>query len=144
MSTDANIALVRRFFEEFCNARRLDLAEEILSPDHVYHDPQVPNVVGPRAMAETVAVYQTGVEGHWRVDEMLPAGDDRVVTRWTGIGRHTGELMGIPPTGKPVTVSALSLHRIAGGKLAEHWCVWDTLGMLQQLGVVPTPGQVSA
>ena len=143
MPAEENKALVRRFFEDFCNGRQLELADALMTADHSYHDPQIPNVRGPQAMAQAVAVYQNGLEGHWQIEEMVAAEDDRVVTRWTGTGTHNAELMGIPPTGKAVRVSAISLHRIVGGKLAEHWCVWDTLGLLQQLGVAPAPGQAS-
>ena len=60
-----------------------------------------------------------------------------VATRWTGRGTHTGELMGIPPTGKQVTVVGITISRVEDGKVVEEWTNWDTLGMLQQLGVVP-------
>jgi len=63
---------------------------------------------------------------------------DKVVVRWTGSGVHIGELNGIPPTGRPIRVDAITVHRMASGKIAETWEVWDTLGFLQQLGVVPT------
>ena len=139
MSAEENTAVVRRFFDEVCNGRRLELAEELLTPGHVYHDPQIPNVVGPQAMAQAVAVYQTGLNGHWHVAELVAAEGDRVVARWTGTGTHTADLMGIPPTGKSISVAAVHLFRLEGGKIAEQWCVWDTLGLLQQLGVVPPP-----
>lgn len=144
MTAEENKAVVRRFFEEFCNGRRLDLADELLTPDHVYHDPQVPNVVGPRAMAEATAVYQNGLNGHWNVDEIVAAENDRVAARWTGTGTHLAELNGIPPTGKSISVAAIHLFRLQDNKIAEQWCVWDTLGMLQQLGVAPAPGAATA
>ncbi len=139
MPAEENKALARRFFEEFCNGRRLELAEELMTPDHIYHDPQIPDVVGPQAMAQAVAVYQTGLNGHWNVEELAAAEGDRVVARWTGTGTHTAEFNGIPPTGKAISVAAVHLFRLEGGKIAEQWCVWDTLGLLQQLGVVPPP-----
>ena len=142
MSAEQNTTIARRFFEEFCNGRRLDLADTLLTPDHRYIDPQMPFVdAGPRAMAEAVAIFQNGLDGRWNVEEVVAAEAGRVVVRWTGTGTHNAELMGIPPTGKPVRCAALSLLRIDGGKIAEHHCVWDTLGLLQQLGVVPQPGQ---
>jgi predicted ester cyclase len=63
-----------------------------------------------------------------------------VVSRWTGRGTHQAELMGIAPTGKRVTVSSINISRLANGKVVEEWSNWDTLGMLQQLGAVLTPG----
>ena len=67
-----------------------------------------------------------------------------MVTRKTVRGTHRGESMGIPPTGKQVAVGLIDILRVADGKLVEHWNQVDTLGMLQQLGVIPTPGQVGA
>lgn len=132
----AHIALVRRFFEEMCNGRRLDIAPELCTPECEFHDPQIPGVRGPQAIAEAVKVYQTGVQGHWHIEDIF-AVDDRVAVRWVGNGVHEADVMGIPPTGKPIRVAAISLFRMAGGKIAEGWEVWDTLGFLQQIGAAP-------
>ena len=72
---------------------------------------------------------------------------DKVVTRWTGRGTHQAELPGnppIPPTGKQVTVTGIDVYRIENGRTAEHWGNFDQLGMLQQLGVIPPPGQAGS
>jgi steroid delta-isomerase-like uncharacterized protein len=136
----ADEAVVRRYYEEMCNGRRNDLADEIFTADHKMHDPQVPAADGPAGMAEVVRPYQEGVNGHWAIQEIFST-PDRVVVRWTGSGTHTGEINGIPPTGKSVKVDAISIHRMRDGKVAETWEVWDTLGFLQQLGAIPIPGQ---
>jgi steroid delta-isomerase-like uncharacterized protein len=133
-----NEALVRRFFEEFCNDRRADVADEIVAPGYVSHGPQAPPAEGPEGVKARVAVYQDSVDGHWTVDEIFSAGD-RVTARWTGTGTHIGELMGLPPTGKPIAVEAISVFRVADGLIAEEWTVWDALGLLQQVGAVPAP-----
>lgn len=135
MSTQ-NEAVVRRFYEQMCNERKNELAPELFRADHRMHDPQVPTPDGPAGMAETVSTYQQGVEGHWAIEEIFSSGD-RVVVRWTGSGRHTATLNGIPPTGKDIRVDPITIHRLADGKIAETWEVWDTLGFLQQIGVVP-------
>jgi steroid delta-isomerase-like uncharacterized protein len=132
-------AVARRFYEEMCTGRKLELAEELFTSDHVMHDPQVPSEPGPRGMVDVVSVYQQGADGRWTIEEIFSAGD-RVVVRWTGSGSHIGELNGVPPTGKPIRVDAITIHRMADGKIAETWEVWDTLGLLQQIGVVPTGG----
>jgi ketosteroid isomerase-like protein len=130
--------LARRFFEDMCNGRRLDVADEILTADHVYHDPQSPPLgTGPDAMKQTIAIYQ-GIQGRWEVHETIDAGD-RVMVRWTGHAVHDAEVMGIPPTGREIRVDALTLLRIEDGRIAENWTSWDTLGMLQQIGAVPAP-----
>lgn len=128
--------LANRFFEEMCNGRRLDIADEILTEDHEYHDPNVPAERGPQAMADVVKVYQDGVEGHWSVQEIVDAGD-RVAVRWVGEGTHNAEVMGIPPTGRAVRVDALSILHVREDKIAANYTVWDTLGFLRQLGVIP-------
>jgi steroid delta-isomerase-like uncharacterized protein len=133
-----NEALVRRFFEEFCNQRRGELADELIAPEYVAHGPQAPPADGPDGVRERVGLYQNAVDGHWNVEEVVCAGD-RVVVRWTGTGTHRGELMGVDPTGRPIEVDAISIFRIADGKIAEEWTVWDALGLLQQVGAVPMP-----
>jgi predicted ester cyclase len=74
------------------------------------------------------------------VDDLIAEGN-KVVGRWTARGTNTGPLMGMPPTGKQATVMGISILAIADGKVTDQWFNWDTLGMLQQLGVIPTPGQ---
>ena len=133
----ANEAVVRRFYEQMNNERKNELASELFTTDHRMHDPQIPSAPdGPAGMAATVSVYQNGVDGHWQIEELFSTGD-RVVVRWTGSGTHVGEVNGIPPTNEKIRVDAISIHRLAEGKIAETWEVWDTLGFLQQIGVVP-------
>jgi len=131
--------LVTRFFEEFCNGRREDVADEIIAEDYVSHGPQAPPAAGRAGVKARVAVYQNALDGHWDLQEVFSAGD-RVVTRWIGRGIQHGELMGVEPTGKTIAVEAITIHRIADGKIAEEWTVWDALGLLQQVGAVPAPG----
>jgi steroid delta-isomerase-like uncharacterized protein len=133
-----NETLVVRFFDEFCNGGREEVADEIIAGDYVSHGPQAPPAKGPAGVKSRVSVYQDSLDGHWQVQEIFSAGD-RVVARWIGSGTHKGELMGIAPTGKPISVEAISVFRIADGKIAEEWTVWDALGLLQQVGAVPAP-----
>ena len=133
----ANEAVVRRFYEQMNNERKNELAAELFTDDHEMHDPQVPAGKGPQGMADVVSTYQTGVDGHWGIEEIFSAGD-RVVVRWVGTGTHVAEVNGIPATGKKIRVDAITIHRMRDGKIAESWEVWDTLGFLQQIGVVPS------
>ena len=137
-----NKALVDRFFEEMCNGRKLALANEIFAANHAYHDPANAWVgAGPEGMQQVIAAYHGAFgDAHWSADETLLAGD-RVITRWTGTGTHTGNLQGIAPTGKKVRITGIWMNRIAGGKIAESWNAWDALGILQQIGVVPALGK---
>ena len=132
-----NEATVRRFYEQMCNERKNELATDLFTEDHIMHDPQVPAGTGPQGMVDVVSVYQKGVEGHWGIEELFSAGD-KVVVRWTGSGTHVAEVNGIPATGKEIAVDAITIHQLRDGKIAESWEVWDTLGFLQQIGVIPT------
>ena len=134
-----NEALARRFFEELCNQRNGAVADEIVSADYVSHGPQAPPAEGPDGVRARIAVYQDALAGYWDVQEILSAGEDRVVVRWIGRGTHTGELMGIPATGATIACDATTIFGITDGKISEEWTVWDALGLLQQVGAVPLP-----
>lgn len=138
MATNQNQTLVRRFFDEVCNQQKLNVADELFSADHVYHDPQAPTGNGPEGVKQVVSTYQTAFQkAHWQVLETIVA-DNVIVTRWKGIGtNHHKELNGIPATGKNAEVFGTWIHRIQNNKIVESYNIWDTLGLLQQLGVVP-------
>jgi len=143
MSAQANKALVRRFFDEVCNGLKLDVADSLFAASHIYHDPIIRAESGPEGIKRVVSPRPPAfTEVHWTVDDMVAAERDLVVTRWTGSGVHTNEVMGIPPTGKRVTVSGVWIHRIAGGRIAESWNIWDGIGMVRQLGAEPVLAHV--
>jgi predicted ester cyclase len=133
--------IVRRLFEEPWKGG-WDVIEEFVSPDFVGHDPSEPEPIrGPAGMRANIEKYLAGFPGGGiTVDDQIAEGD-KIATRWTGRGTHAGEIAGIAPTGKEVTISGLTISRLEGGMLVEQWSTWDTLGMLVQLGAVPTPAQ---
>jgi len=137
----ANKEIVRRALEE--PWRNLDVLDELVSSDYIGHDPALPEPVrGIQGSKDNVNEYRSAFEGaQITVKEQVGEGDV-VASRWEGRGRHTGELMGIAPTGKDVVVSGLTLSRLRDGKIVEEWSNWDTLGMLQQIGAVPTGAAV--
>lgn len=130
-----NEAVVRRYFEELCNGRNADVADEIIAAKYVSHGPQAPPVEGPDGVKLRVRAYQRALDARCHVEELISAGD-RVVARWIGTGTHRDSLMGIAPTGRPVALEAVSIFRVSDGKIAEEWLVCDTLGLLRQLGAV--------
>ena len=138
--SDQNKAIVTRFFAEVCNGRKLNVADEIFTSNHVHHDPANPQIGGgPDGMKQLVSIYQGAFpDAHWTVEQMVAEGDT-VVTRWTGRGTHKGDLQGFAPTGKSVIVAGVWIHRIANGKVVESWDVWDTYGMLKSLGAIAAP-----
>ena len=146
MSTqEENKAVVRRQLDELFNKGNLDLAEELLAPDFVEHDPAMPeDLHGIEAFKQYVGGYRSAFPDiHIEVEDQVAEGD-RVATRWTGTGTHEGELMGIAPTGNRAEVAGMNISRIEGGKIAESWSNYDVMGMMQQLGVTPSPEQAQA
>jgi predicted ester cyclase len=92
---------------------------------------------GKQGFREFVTMYLTGFpDGVITVEDQIAEGEF-VATRWTGRGTNTGELIGMAPTGKQVTVHGITYARIADGMAREAWLTWDTLSMMQQLGIVP-------
>ena len=136
--SEQNKALARRFFLEVCDGRKPGVADEIFAAGHRYDDPASPGIPeGPNGMKLLSSTYYTAfADAYWKVDEQV-AVDDVVVTRWTAGGTQTAELMGIPPTMRKVQVAGISFQRISAGRIQETRSLWDALGMLQQLGVVP-------
>ena len=140
MSADDNRSLTQRFYAEVWNKGNLDAVDDIMTGDFVDHaaPPGFPS--GPEGAKQVFTMYRTAFPDFRLSLEDLIAEGDKVVARWVTHGTHQGELMGIPPTGKPVTVTGIDLFRFAGGKIAEHWAEFDMMGMMQQLGVIPAPG----
>jgi steroid delta-isomerase-like uncharacterized protein len=142
MSTEENKAIVRRNFEEAWNKGNLAVVDELFALDYIGHFAVHPEPVsGIEAYKQFMSGYIVAFpDAHFDIEDIVAEGD-KAATRWTVRGTHRGNLAGIPPTGKQVTVTGMWILRIAGGKIAEQWGINDTLGMMQQLGVVPPPGQ---
>ncbi len=143
MSTaEENKALFRRFMEEVANQGNIDAVDELVAPDAVEHEELPPGTPpGREGVKHFFALLRNAFPDlRVTIDDQIAEGD-KVVSRVTLSGTHKGEFVGIPPTGKTVTFGAIDIIRVAGGKLVEHWGVTDNLGLLQQLGVVPPPGQ---
>jgi predicted ester cyclase len=133
--------IVKRLFEEPWTGN-FSAIDEFVSPGYIGHDPSEPDLTrGPEGVKAFIERYRSGFDGaRVTVDDQFAEGD-KVATRWTGRGTHTGEIAGIAPTGKDVTVSGLTISRLEGGMVVEEWTTWDTLGMLIQLGAIPEPAR---
>ena len=139
MSTEANKTLVRRFWEGVFNQKNLAVIDEVCAADCVLHDPSGP-IRGREGLKQFIGMYLGSFpDFHITIEDIIAEGD-RVVVRQTTTATHQGELMGIPPTGKRVTLSGIHLTRVADGKMVEEWANDDVLGLLQQLGVIPPMG----
>ena len=146
MSTEAQKAVVRRFVEEMLNGQNLAVAEELFTADFVDHDADDPagrlsGIDGARA--EVGAFLSAFPDMRVTTDQIVAEGDT-VVYRGQVSGTHSGDFFGIPATGKQFSVWVWQTFRLEGNKIAEAWLHIDRLGLLQQLGVVPMPGQAVA
>ena len=141
MSAEDNKALVRRFVDEVQSGGNTDLIDEICSPEFVNHSAP-PGLPADREGIKILTTMFKGAfpDSYFSVEDMIAEGDE-VVTRKTFHGTHEGEFMGIPPSGRTVNVSLIDVVRISDGRVVEHWSVGDNLGMMQQLGVIPQPGE---
>ncbi len=142
MSTEQNKALVRRLFEQSDNHNG-ELPPDLFAPDYIYHFPASPEPLPYQGHVQMARMFYAAFPNLQHSIEDQIAEGDRVVTRITIRGAHQGELMGMPPTGKQIIVTAISIDRIVNGKIVEEWVNSDVLGMLQQLGAVPMPTQTA-
>ena len=140
MSVDSHKAAVRRF-RDAIDAGDLDRAIAVFAPDVVVHLTGVPAPLTLEGFKQFGGVFLSAFSERRSTVEDLIADGDKVVSRITFRGTHTGDLMGIPPTGKTVTVSETIIDRFADEKIVESWRLFDQMAMLQQLGVIALPGQ---
>jgi steroid delta-isomerase-like uncharacterized protein len=140
--SEENKAVVRRFsdlFEEFWRTGNVDALDEVLPPEFVYHQPMTPP--DREGFKQTLPMFRTAFpDMRYTVEDMVAEGD-KVVDRISWQATHQGEMMGIPPTGNTVRVTAIHMSRIAEGKIVERWGQPDNLGLMRQIGAIPEPGQ---
>jgi predicted ester cyclase len=145
----ANKEIARRFREDLWNAGDLALADDLVAHDCLLHS-VVPFPIdfarGPDAVRHLVFFYQMAFSEIRISAEQIVAEGDTVAVRWTARGRHTGHLLGLPPTGRETVTTGIDMLRIAGGKIVEGWVDWDALSLLGQLtdlGAKPEEGFLS-
>ena len=138
MSPGQMKALVRREFAEVWNQGNLAAVDAIFAPDYVGHDSGSPEPVRGREALKRFFTEQRAAlaDLQARIEDLVAEGD-RVVVRWTTSGTQQGELLGVPPTGKCVTLTGISILRVAGEQIAEEWTTWDALAVLRELGAAP-------
>ncbi len=142
MSPEHNKQLVLHWKEELWNKRNVNIVDELCAPDYVLHMSGLPTpgpVRGREVLKHLIAAYFAAFD----VDdtpEFLIAEGDLVVIHDTYRLKHKGEFQGVPPTGKEATVTGTDIYRMVDGKIVEQWVEVDMLGMMHQLGLLPTPG----
>ena len=137
-STEQNKAISRRADEELFNDGNLDVADELFAADFLYHDPTSGEAWrGPEGVKRYVRMFRTAFPDLRLTVEDQVAEGDNVAYRWTAHGTHRGELLGVAPTGRRVTLTGIAIARVVDGKIREMWENTDALGLMRQLGGLP-------
>ena len=144
MSAESTRALFQRYFDEGTNDGDLSVIDDVFAEDYRHFDPANPDprgVVGRGGVRDHVTTLRSAFPDiAFHVEEMIIEGDEKVVVRWNATLTHTGDYFGIPPTGKAATITGMNTWHLADGKAIEGWVNRDDLGLLQQLGIIPSPG----
>ncbi len=139
MTAATNKRLARQWYQGYDAGN--PAPAELLANDFTFYLPGIAGPLDGHGARQALALYQAAFagEGHTIEDEIVEA--DKVVLRWSWSGTHTSDLMGIPATGKRVTITGIAIFRLADGKIVENRTEFDALGLLQQLGAVPAAAE---
>lgn len=139
MSVEQNKTVVRRYYDEVLNRGHIAGLDEIATDDYVENDPFPGQGNGLADLKARVSTLLTAFSPCTFTIQDVVAEGDRVVVHWRSSGNHSGEFLGMPPTNRDYTINGIDIHRLSGGRMAEHWHVVDQLSQLQQLGMIPAP-----
>ena len=143
MSANEIRALEYRWFEAWNKGKEPAMAviDDLCAADYIFHSGSGEEMHGLKDLKQSFSAFFSAFpDAHFTIDDMIVEGDKATI-RMTMTATHKGEFMGIPPSNKTVTVWAISIDRVANGKFAESWERYDTLGLMQQLGVIPAPAK---
>jgi steroid delta-isomerase-like uncharacterized protein len=145
MSGEDNKALVRQLVDQVFNQGNISKLDEFVEPDFVEREVLPAGIPGGREGLRQLTTMLRSAFPDFKatIDDILAEGD-KVVIRQTWTGTHKGEFMGIPPTGRDMSMEVIDIIRLANGKFVEHWGVMDAMAMMQQLGAIPPPGQAKS
>ena len=136
-NTESNKKIVSEFIEALFSRGDLAAVDSMLSDDFLNHDPPFGVTADREGMRAAGATFRTAFSD-WRSDlDFLIAEDDLVTEKFTAHGVNDGEIMGMAPTGREVSLRGINIFRVRDGRITERWGRLDDLGFLQQLGVVP-------
>jgi predicted ester cyclase len=142
MAEEENVELARRSYEEAWVPLDVEALGRFYAEDFIDHNPMSPEGSGLQRLKGEAAMLRAAFPNGFQMTiDLLFAHEDFVVGRWTAQAHNTGPLMGMPATGKHGTMTGIDINRIANGKIVEVWHLEDVFGMMQQLGVIPAPGQ---
>jgi len=138
MSIENNKAIARQMLDEVFNRGDMRLADELLSPDYIEHEELPPGLAaGREGLKQTILMTRAAFPDFVATLEDLVAEGDKVAQRITWTGTHLGDFMGIPATGKSVSILVLDIIRVVDGRIVEHWGLMDSTALMQQIGAFP-------
>ena len=141
MSAEENKDLIRQYIQAIDDNETSDwsILDDYIAEDFVAHNPPIPGVsLDRQGMKDAAEIFRVATPGRHEIPLQVAEGD-LVVSRIVGRGRHEGEFLGIPATGKEVETDGIAIHRVRDGKIVEYWSVTDIARVLQQVGVLPGP-----
>ncbi|HET6348811.1 MAG TPA: ester cyclase [Candidatus Krumholzibacteria bacterium] len=141
MDSNDHRALISRIAHDIWNRGDLAVVDEVMSPNGKYHGPHMPGGVGDRdTWRRAIGMYRSAFPDSCVTFDDMVVCENTVVGRWSATATHTGQLPGVAPTGRRITIGGITIYRIEAGKIMEAWEQLDMLGMWQQIGVVSLPG----
>lgn len=128
--------VIRRLYKEFWNERKLEVVDQLVSQSHALTSPHISGpTVGPAAYKKQLAVFVAGFPDlQFTVEETI-CENDKIAAFWTLTGTHKGEFLNIAPTNKKVSITGITIHQIADGKILDSQAIWDAISLFQQLGI---------
>jgi steroid delta-isomerase-like uncharacterized protein len=141
MSVQENKILVRRFLTEIVSQGDLAKTGELLTPNFTLYHPAMPGPVDVEGFKQAITMFRTAFPDLKVVVEDLIGEGNKVTARFTMSATHRADFMGIAATGKQVSIGGIGAYRIENGKIAEDRVAEDLMGLMQQIGAIPTSGQ---
>lgn len=144
MTTEEIKRLITTYTDEVWNQHSIEAMDKFYVPDYAHHDVSSPDVRTLNDYKQWAAMLLSGLSNfHVAIDDVI-AEPGKAVKRWTASGLHNNTFAGIPPSGKEVRFSGVSVYKLANDRITESWYLYDMLGLLQQLGAVPAAAEAEA
>ena len=140
MSVSANMAIVTRLWDDIYSNGEVDLVDEVMANEYLNHDLLPGEEPGAEGVRQFVLNLRSAFPDLRFAVEQMVAKDDMVVTRWLATGTHEGDFLAIPASGRRMSATGMTMHRLEDGVIVEGWTNWDALTMLTQIGVLSPPG----
>jgi steroid delta-isomerase-like uncharacterized protein len=136
--SERNKEVIRRALLEAWGGGNLDVLDELVAEDYVGHEGSQPEPVrGRAALKALMASFREAIPDlTYEIEDQLAEGE-KVATKWRGSGTQSGELLGVPATGRRVSFGGISIERVVDGRVVEDWSYWDVAGLMRQLGAAP-------